>query len=185
VDYPKLLGKSTAELGLAFIHISEFIHRLLRTGKIRFERRLDMKLTYHDPCNLGRLSEPWTKWEGRRKKAGQMEPPKEFRRGTNGAYHAPRNVLESIPGMRLLEMKRFRENAWCCGAGGGVKDAFGEFALWAGIKRIEEAQKIHAEGIVSCCPHCKVNFMDARKSHMAKFGVYDLSEIVAMALPES
>jgi Fe-S oxidoreductase len=185
VDYPKLRGISTADMDFTVMHVVEYIDRLIKEGTLRFDNRIDMKVTYHDPCNLGRLSEPWIHWEGKRGKWGSLKPAKEFRRGTNGVYQAPRDILNAIPGIDLVEMERIRENAWCCGAGGGVKDAFDEFALWTANERIEEAMETGAEAIISCCPHCKMNLQDAVSNSKKKIKVYDITEIIAKAVLET
>lgn len=90
--------------------------------------------------------------------------------------------MEKIPGLQLVEMIRVRENAWCCGAGGGVKDAFKDFALWTADKRLEEAKETGAEAIVSACPYCKDNFLDAAKANKTKIDVYDISELILQAI---
>jgi len=182
VDYPKLLGKSTADMDFRVMHIVEYIDQLIQDGSLKFDNKVDMKVTYHDPCNLGRLSEPWIQWQGERGKWGRLEPPKEFRRGTYGIYDAPRNILQAIPGIELVEMERTKENAWCCGAGGGVRDAFKDFALWTAGERLEEAKATGAEAIVSACPHCKANFQDVVDSRQEKVKVYDITEIILQAL---
>ncbi|MFO8164351.1 MAG: (Fe-S)-binding protein [Thermodesulfobacteriota bacterium] len=185
VDYPKVCGISTADMDFKVIHVVEYIGKLIQEDKLTFNNRVDMKVTYHDPCNLGRLSEPWIHWEGRRGKWGKLTPPKEFRRGSHGVYQPPRDILNAIPGISLIEMERIRENAWCCGAGGGVGDAFQEFALWTANERIEEAMETGAEAIVSCCPHCKMHFQNAVNTSKKKMKVYDIIEIIAAAISEA
>ncbi len=182
VDYPKLLDIPTADLGFNVVHIVEHIDQLIQDGNLKFDNRVDMRVTYHDPCNLGRLSEPWVKWEGKRIKWGRLEPPKEFRRGTYGIYQAPRNILQAIPGIEVVEMERFKENTWCCGGGGGVRDAFPDFALWTAGERLEEARTTGAEAIVSCCPYCKEQFKDAANDRKEKIKVYDITEIILQAM---
>jgi len=181
VDYPKLLGKSTEDLGFKVLHVVELLDQLVRDGRLKF-RRVDMRVTYHDPCQLGRLSEPWIHWEGKRKKYGILEPPKKFRRGTYGVYDPPRNIIKSIPGIELVEMERIKENAWCCGAGGGVKQAFPDFAQWTATERLEEAKTTGAENIITACPFCKENLEDAIKAKKEKMKVYDITELIAQAL---
>ena len=138
--------------------------------------------TYHDSCRLARLSEPYVFWNGKRLPFGRTEPPKKWRRGTNGIYEPPRNVLKKIPELNLLEMERIRENAWCCGAGGGVKWAFNDFALWTASERLEEAESVGAEAIIGSCPFCKWNFLDAAKNTKKKIKVLDFVEVAAQAI---
>ena len=80
-------------------------------------------------------------------------------------------------------MERRKDQAWCCGAGGGVKDAFNDFALWTAQERITEAQETTgAEAIISACPYCKENFSDAIKAGDEKMQTYDIAEIMLLAL---
>ena len=79
-------------------------------------------------------------------------------------------------------MERIRENAWCCGAGGGVREAFRDFALWTAGERLEEVESTGAEAIVTCCPFCKENFNDAIKTRKEKIKVYDITEIMLQAI---
>jgi len=65
VDYPKLMEKSTADLPFKVLHITEYIDQLMKDNLLQFSKAVPMKVTYHDPCNLGRLSEPWLEWEPR------------------------------------------------------------------------------------------------------------------------
>ncbi|MDP2646045.1 MAG: (Fe-S)-binding protein [Desulfobacterales bacterium] len=184
VDYPKLLSKSTQDMPYTAMHLSEFVDDQLEKGKLRFTRQVPLRATWHDPCNLGRLSEPWNHWEGNRGKFGLLDKPKEYRRGTHGVYKAPRNILSQIPGMELVEMPRIRENTLCCGAGGGVREAFRDYARKIGEKRMTEAGSIAVEAVVSGCPYCKENFNNVRSPSEKGIKVYDLSEIVLMSLAD-
>jgi Fe-S oxidoreductase len=182
VDYPRVLGKSTADMGYSVVHTTEYIDQLIKDGKYTFKKDIPMKATYHDPCNLGRLGEPWLHWEGERKKFGVLEPPKVFRRGDKGVYEPPRAILNSIPGIELVEMERVRDNSWCCGAGAGIDLAFEDFALWIAEERLEEAISTGAEAIVSCCPSCKDMLNKAVTAKNAKMKVCDITEIMAEAV---
>lgn len=182
-EYPKVMGE---DLPFKVLHTSELIENLLNEGKIQFTKKVPMTVTYHDPCHLGRGSEPYPKWEGKIVEVVPLikipMPPKPKRQGTFGIYVAPRNVLKKIPGIKLIEMERNCEYAYCCGAGGGVKAQFPEFALNTSKRRIEEAIATEASTLISCCPFCKTNLqegIDALKSDM-KF--YDLIELVERAL---
>jgi len=178
-DYPKLLGFATADLGFEPVHITDLVDKWVKEGTLKLGNRIDMRITYHDPCNLGRLSEPWIPWEGVRGDWSRLDPPRVMRRGLNGIYEPPRDILKAIPGIELAEMVRHHENAWCCGNNGGVKEAFPEFSLWTAEERLREAATTGAEAIVSGCPACKENFNDAAKDGMK---VYDITELIAMAI---
>jgi Fe-S oxidoreductase len=176
------------EIGANFevLHTVEFIERLIKEKKIKFTRSIPMTITYHDPCHLGRRGEPYTYWKGtERKILGQVvvhDPPKPRYNAANGVYDPPRNVLKSIPGLKLVEMERIREYAWCCGAGGGVKEAYPEFSSWTARERIEEAKSTGAEAIITACPWCEKNFIDYIKSNGDTLKIYDIVELVQQAI---
>lgn len=182
VDYPKMFKMATADLGFRVVHLVEYVDELIKAGKLKLVNRIDLRLTYHDSCSLGRLSEPWMYWEGTRGTWGVVTPPLERRRSTNGIYEQPRETLRSIPGVELVEMPRMRENAWCCGAGRGVRDAFKDFALWTAGERLDEANQVGAEGIISACPWCKENFLEVIKSRGDRIRAYDISELILQAI---
>jgi Fe-S oxidoreductase len=144
---------------------------------------VDLNVTYHDPCHLGRLGEPYLHWQGKQV-AGHIriyDPPKEFRRGTNGVYEPPRSVLKSIPSLKLVEMERIKEYAWCCGAGGGVKETNPEFAKFTAGERIKEAESTGAEAIVTACPGCEKSFEEAIIETGSSLKVFDVVELIAKA----
>ncbi|WP_429223721.1 (Fe-S)-binding protein [Methanobacterium oryzae] len=121
-DYPEILGEE-----IDVMHTSEFFNDLIKNGKLEVTF-LDEKVTYHDPCHLGRHLEE---------------------------YDIPRDVLRKISD--LTEMKRNKEDARCCGAGAGVRSAFPEITENIAKMRISDADEVKAEIIVTSCPFCILN----------------------------
>ncbi|MGI5940426.1 MAG: (Fe-S)-binding protein [Thermoleophilia bacterium] len=176
-----LYDKFELDLGLKVYHITEYLAQLIADGKLKLTKPVNMTVTYHDPCHLGRLSEPWIHWEGklREKHIRVFDPPKTYRRGTYGSYDAVREVLKSIPGLQLVEMNRNKEVAFCCGGGGGVPDTNPEFAQWTANYRLDEAAATGAQALVTACPHCVKNFAAADTQGLK---IYDIVELVDMAI---
>ena len=168
------------------LHTVQYLDRLISEGKLTFSKTIPMRVTYHDPCHLGRQGEPYVPWEGKEKKIKKQivvyEPRKPRYNGAWGVYDPPRNVLKSIPGIEIVEMERIREYAWCCGAGGGVREAFPEFSNWTATERIEEAKSTGAEAIVSACGWCERNFMDAVDKSGDNMQVFDVMDLVKQAM---
>jgi Fe-S oxidoreductase len=156
--FKKLYSKINLEMKFRVRHIAEYLEELIKDNKIRFTREVPLKVTYHDPCHLGR----------------QL--------GDNGVYDPPRNVLRSLPGIKLVEMERNRENAWCCGAGAGVSQANPGLALWTANERLREARETDATALVTACPWCERNFRDAAREYGADIQIYDIAEIACRAL---
>lgn len=152
-DYPKILGN---ELPFKVYHATEFFLDLFNQGKLNFKKSIEKKVTYHDPCHLGRAAK---------------------------VYDAPRELLKRITGIELIEMKRIRENAWCCGAGGGVKSAFPELAVDIAKDRILEAESVGVKIIVTACPFCVNNLRDGAKAlGKTDFEVIDILDLITEAL---
>jgi Fe-S oxidoreductase len=166
------------------LHTSEYFAKLIKEGKLKPQKAVNKRVTYQDPCNLGRLGEAYIHWEGVQKPGHirLFDPPKEFRRGTYGVYEAPREVLKAIPGLNFTEMRRTREFAWCCGAGGGVKQSNPEFAEWTANERLDEAQYTGADYLVTACPGCEKNFNDALKNSPKALKVVDLTELLSESI---
>jgi Fe-S oxidoreductase len=179
-----LYDKFNLKGDLEVLHITEYIDRLIKQGRLKLTKKVNLNVTYHDPCYLGRLSEPWIHWEGKKIPGYKFvfDPPKTYRRGTNGVYAPPRDILAAIPGVKLFEMDRIKEYSWCCGAGGGVNESNPEFAEWTADKRIEEAQSTGAEALVSACPWCESTFNKAIQGSGNSLKVYDIVELVAKAI---
>lgn len=149
-DYEDMFGKQDFEI----IHIVDFLQKLIDEGKLKFPK-VNMKVTYHDPCHLGRHSE---------------------------IYEPPRKILNSIPGLELVEMARNRKNARCCGAGGGVRAAFAELSDKMADERLMEAEETDAEILTSACPFCTFALRDAAKRNNSKMRVLDLPELLVEIL---
>jgi Fe-S oxidoreductase len=179
-----LYDKFGVKGNLEVLHTTEYFARLIKTGKLNPNKKVDLSVTYHDPCHLGRQGEPYVHWQGKRI-PGQIilfDPPREFRRGTFGVYEPPRDVLKSIPGIKLVEMDRIKEYAWCCGAGGGVRESNPAFAGWTANERIKEAKETGAEAIVSGCPGCETSFREINRENEDRLPVYDVVELLAKAI---
>ena len=133
LDYPEILQ---GELPFEVKHITEVLVDLLNNNQVTFkqEEGEKLKVTYHDPCHLGRHMD---------------------------LYEIPREVVAKIPGVELIEMKRNRKHAWCCGAGGGVKSQFPDLAKDISKERIREAVESGADILTTSCPFCIGNFRDA------------------------
>ncbi len=178
--YPQLGSK------VEVLHTVEYIDRLIKQGKIKLRKKVPMKVTYHDPCHLGRQGEQYVPWNGKEKKILNQvviyDPPKPRYNGAWGIYEPPRDVLKSIPGLQLVEMERIREYSWCCGAGGGCIDAYPEFSSWTAGERITEAKATGAEAIVTACAWCERNFLDSTKATGQKLKVLDIIELVQQAI---
>jgi len=168
------------------LHSVEYINRCVQQKKIKLTKKVPMTVTYHDPCHLGRLGEQYIPWKGKERKIlGQIilfDPPRPLNNGANGIYEPPRELLRSIPGVKLVEMERIREYAWCCGAGGCVSEAYPEFSMWTAKERIEEAKSTNAQALVTACPHCETNFIDAVNENKDTLEVYDIIELVQKAI---
>jgi Fe-S oxidoreductase len=156
--FKKLYPKIGIERKFDILHVVEYLDQLIKEGNITFKRKVPMKVTYHDPCHLGRhLSD-------------------------DAVYEPPREVLKSIPGIELVEMERIKENAWCCGAGAGVSQANPELSLWTANERLKEARATGATALVTSCPWCERNFKDAVKEYGEEIEIYDIAEVARMAL---
>jgi Fe-S oxidoreductase len=174
--YPRYARSPRAEV----LHASELLHELIRKRRLRLPKPVNRRVTYHDPCYLGRQSEPLQPWEGEEKLSHGVltyfDPPKPINNGVNGVYDPPRRILDEIQGLELVEMHRIREYSFCCGGGGGVPEAHPDVARTAAKSRIEEARDVGAETIVTACHYC-VNSLGHGQSD-EKMPIVDLVDLV-------
>ena len=152
-DYPKLLGKEKLDFNV--VHSSQFFKKEFKKQKTKLKSQ-NLTITYHDPCHLSRHA---------------------------AVRKDPRRVLAMIPGLNFIEFLRNNKQAWCCGAGGGVKKAFPDFALWTSKERIKEADDIEKlNAIVSTCPFCKRNLKEGCEALGRSYEVMDLTELLLKSL---
>ena len=187
VDYPRMMGMNTSDLPFQVLHVTEVADEALVQGGLTARNSVPLKVAWHDPCQLGRMSEPWLAWQGERGQWGCLEPAeglpaKEFRRGLGGVYDQPRRILEAIPGVELLELKRHHEFSWCCGNHGGASEAYPALAEHAVDERLEEVRRSGAEAVVSACPYCRQAFASALEAENSPIKVYDITELLGQAL---
>lgn len=177
-----------AALGLdvQVLHVVEYVEQLIADGKIKFTKPLDITVTYHDPCHLGRQGEPYIAWDGHEKKILNQihtwEPKRPRNNGAHGIYDAPRNILKAIPGVKLVEMERIKEYSWCCGAGGGCSETSPEFSKWTASERITEANSTGADVLVTACPWCESNFAGVADENGKTIEVADILDLVRKAM---
>ena len=157
---PHCLATFQQEYGadLEVIHLTVLMADLIRAGKIAPKKDLGgLKVTYHDPCYLGRHS---------------------------GIYDAPRDVLKAIPGVELVEMDRIREQSMCCGGGGGglwMERAKGERLS---DLRVEEALSTGASVLATSCPYCIAMLEDSVRTLNAddRIKIKDVTELLCESL---
>lgn len=148
--YPQLVEN----FGFKVRHISEVIRDLVREGAIKL-REGAAKVTYHDPCHLGRHC---------------------------NFYDPPRELIKLIPGVKLVEMENKMAEANCCGGGGGLFTLKPELAVRIAERRIREAEATGAKYLVTACPLCRTNLDLASKRLEARIEVCDLVDLVASRL---
>lgn len=182
------LKRQYARLGMEIevYHAVEYLDKLLAEGKLTFKKRMELTVTYHDPCHLGRLGEEYVPWQGEEKKILNQvhiwSPPRPRYNGAHGIYDAPRRILQAIEGVKLVEMERIREYSWCCGAGGGCSETEPEFSAWTAGERVTEALATGAQALVTACPWCQSNLSGEQGEDGRSLPVIDLLDIVAQAL---
>jgi Fe-S oxidoreductase len=141
------------------VHYTQLVRDLVVNDKLRFSGKLDCKVTYHDPCFLGRYNE---------------------------VYEQPRKILNSIPGLELVEMDHNREDSFCCGGGNAnyITDLIGAKENSPARARVREAYSTGAQILGVACPICQIMMEDALKSEdlEGKMAIKSVAELALDAL---
>ena len=150
-EYPQFM------VNFEVIHITQFLFQLIREGRLKLSQGFEKKVTFHDPCYLGRH---------------------------NGIYEEPREVLKAVPGLELTEMADSHRRSLCCGGGGGriwMETVMGE--RFSDL-RIDQALETGATVLATSCPYCITNFEDSRINLEKEeaIEIKDITEIIREAL---
>ncbi len=139
------------------VHHTQFLADLIGSGRLKLAKPIDKVITYHDSCYLGRA---------------------------NQIYEAPRRILNSIPGLKLVEMERHHQRSFCCGAGGGRMWMEEHIGTRINQMRTNHAIEAKAEFIGTACPYCLTMLFDGikEKGKEETMAVYDLSELLEKSL---
>ena len=150
-EYPEFM------VDFEVVHITQYLFELIREGRLEIKNEYGRKITYHDPCYLGRH---------------------------NGIYDEPREVLKKVPGLVLNEMSDCRVDSLCCGGGGGRVWMETQKGERFSDLRIQQAMDVGAEVLVTACPYCITMFEDSRITMEAdeKIGIKDITEIIQEAI---
>jgi Fe-S oxidoreductase len=178
-------------LGVSFgavrvLHITEYLLELLHEGQLVLQSLPSLqgrRIAYHDPCKLGRLSEPWQPHDAALDKHMQgiltSRASSSLRFGNGGVYEAPRALLRAL-GADLIELERHHGSSYCCGAGGGVKETVPQAAALAARARMAEVRTAGSATLVSSCSACSRHL--AAHAGDDALQVSDLLELLGQAL---
>ncbi|MFH1169433.1 MAG: (Fe-S)-binding protein [Chloroflexota bacterium] len=152
-EYPRRLGSLDFEV----VHISQLLSEAVADGRLKFRGRGNKKVTYHDPCRLGRLS---------------------------GIYDQPRSVINAIPGLELAEMPRSRATALCCGTQAWMN--CGSVNKQIQAERLREAGSTGADTLITACPKCQIHLKcalnDANLGAEINLQIEDMTSLAARSL---
>ncbi len=156
-EFPHRFGLS---IPFKTLHFTQFAADLIQRKRIILRKPVNLKLAYHDPCYLGRMGEK--------------------------IYEEPREVLASIPGLKVEEMAYNRDEATCCGGGGLVRAYLPILSSAIAQEKIEyQARPTGVTGVVSSCPFCYFNLKEgAGEVDEGEIEVYDLAELLIRSMEE-
>ena len=131
------------------IHHTELLAELIKTGRLKPHKAIQKELTFHDPCYLGRH---------------------------HGEYDAPRKILESIPGVKIQEMKKNKETSFCCGMGGG--NMWYELPEGEPVSghRLQQVSETQVPLLATSCPYCLINF-NSSKTHVKETENIEIEDV--------
>jgi heterodisulfide reductase subunit D len=135
---------------IEIFHSTQFIKKLIDEGKITFKEK-KIKITYHDPCDLGRAS---------------------------GVYEAPREILRAIPGVELVEMAGNREQCKCCGGGGNLEMVDPDLSAALAQAKIDEIQATGADTVITACQQCVRTILTTARRKEIPINAMDITEFV-------
>jgi len=151
-EYPELLGLE--KFPIIVRHTSAVLEEIVEKKKLEFTVPINKKVTYHDPCELGRYRD---------------------------IYDPARKIFKALPGVEYIEMARNKENAFCCGGGGAVKTMFEDYSDTVAKERIQEFSSTGAELMTTICPACELNLTQGTYMADIEARVLDVAELMAVS----
>lgn len=142
---------------LELLHATQLIEKLVQDGAIAF-KEMNTKVTYHDPCDLGRHG---------------------------GVFEAPRQILRAIPGVELVELENNRAGSVCCGGGGNVEMADANLSGSVAQKKIEEIERTGADTVVTSCQQCVRTIQSRARRQKRDLRVMDITDLVVQSMSDS
>ena len=141
---------------ISVVHSTEFLADLVDAGRVPLQP-VQMRVTYHDPCDLGRKS---------------------------GVYDAPRRIIKAIPGVELVEMQDNKDAAMCCGGGGNLESLDPDLSRSVARRRLEQAQAVGAQTIISACQQCERTLTMAARREKIRIRIMDVVQLLRAALAD-
>ena len=139
------------KMDVKVMHYAEYLPEMIKTSNMDFKKD-EVVVTYHDPCDLGRKS---------------------------GVVDAPRELIDALPGVKLVEMRFVGKDSKCCGGGGNLEMIDPDLSLDIAQKRVAEALETNAQYLLTTCQQCKRTLQNAVRKSRARIKVYDLLEFIA------
>jgi len=178
VDYPKWTKEKNK---FATQHAMELIAQLITEGKLEFKEHPKLKgktVTYHDPCHTGRHFAEYFKHQLIEESTNLFLDKRKLNQKVDAWFEIPRTIIKAIPGITFNEMYRIKENSFCCGAGGGVRSQYPDFSLNTASRRLDEAEAVKANIVLTECPFCWRNLSDANDRDKHGMEVYGILELI-------
>lgn len=153
-EYPEKLG---IQHNIPVYHFTQFIWDLIKNGKIKLEKELNLNVVFHDPCYIGRQGEK--------------------------IFEEPRNILNHVKGIKLKEFELNKDASTCCGGGGLLRAVYPKLSVEVAKEKIElQTKPLGVDAIVSCCPFCDVNLKEGANELKTEIRVLDIVNILEEAL---
>ena len=137
------------------VHASQFINELIKDGRIKLTKEINVRTTYHDPCDLGR---------------------------NTGVYEEPREVIKAIPGIDFVELPMNRKFSICCGGGGNVEMTDADLSAQVAQAKLDSIKSVNADMVVTACQQCVRTMATRAKRTKTELAVKDLTELVVEAM---
>lgn len=166
IDYEKWAGADKVKYKT--MHAMELVSELVRLDQIKFKAHPDLKdkvVTYHDPCHTGRHYGLWYTERLIAESKNLMMEMRAAQKIITDWFEVPRRIIKAIPGLKFNEMYRIKMDSFCCGAGGGVRAQYPDFSLHTAHLRMDEADAVSADIVLTECPFCWRNLDDANTKY--------------------